>query len=294
MDPSSQNTRGSGAALQAEHKKHKERLLRIEINSNDRDFAKYSNPADFQWVCSYPLKNVTSMTLVGGTVPIPLYTIDSPANAFTFDTGSNKVTVTIPPGLYTSTNFASTFQALLTAADGSNAYTATVDPITKLLSVTTNGSNVFGFLFGPEAANSFQNVFNPALQTLRNPGYMLGFINQSVYSINGLIKAPNAINLSTIQRIYLYLNYDTTIDLRSIVLSGGRENPSAILYCVDADTVQTNTKTLNKDTYENIISPGLIIPRIRAMQVTLRDEFGNVLNTNGRPVSLLLEVTVVD
>jgi hypothetical protein len=291
MDPSSSATRGSGAALQASTK-HKERIVRIEVNSNDRDFRAYPNPANFQWVSPFPLKNITSMTLVGGTIPVPLYTIDEPYNSFTFDTGTQKKTITLPPGMYTPVNFETELKNALDTADGTNTYTVSVHPITQRLSVQTDGANVFGFLFGQDPENNFQHVFNPALQTMRNPSYILGFLNQSVYSVSGVLTAPNAINLSILQRIYLYLNYDTTIDLRSVQLGGGRENPSAILYTSDATC--TYTKTLNYDVYENVITPGLIIPRIRSIQVTLRDEFGTILNTNNRPVALLFEVCVLD
>lgn len=293
--PSAHSTTGSGAALQAEPTRAKrgERLIRIEINSNDRDFTAYKNSADFQWVSPYPLKNITSMVIVGGTVPIPLYTIDTPFNSFIFDTGSVKKTLTFPPGNYTVSNLPAAFLALLHSADNANTYTVTIDPITQILSVISSGTNVFGFLFG--TGTNFMNLYNPALQRRGNPGAMLGFVDADVYSTSGgPLVAPYPVNLNPIQRIYLYLNYETSVDLRSVVLGGGRAGPSAILYCTDQDSILSATKCLNKDTYENVISPGLIVPRIRTIQISLRDEFGNVLNTNNRAVTFLLEVTVLE
>jgi hypothetical protein len=289
----SSSTTGSGAALIPDKgTKRGERIVRIEINSNDRDFKTYSNPADFQWVSPYPLKNITSMVIVGGTVPIPFYTIDTPYNSFIFDTGSLKKVVTLTPGQYTATNLPAALKTVLDAADGTNIYTVAIHPITQILSVTTNGSNQFGFLFG--TGTNYLNLYNPALQSIGNPGYMLGFSNADVYSVTGTLTAPYATNLKPLQRIYLYLNYETSVDLRSVVLGGGRSGPSAILYCTDQDSVISYTKSLNKDTYENVISPGLILPRIRTIQISLRDEFGNVLNTNNRAVTFLLEVTVLE
>jgi hypothetical protein len=292
--PSAHNTLGSGAALQAEPSKSKrgERILRIEINSNDRNFSTQTNPADFQWVFPYPLKNVTSMVIVGGTVPIPLYTIDTPFNSFIFDTGSDKKKITIPPGSYTSTTLASALSSLLHTADGTNVYTVGVDPTTQLLSVASAGTNTFGFLFG--SGSNYINTFNPALQQRNNPSNILGFLDTDYYSTNKVITAPYPVNLSAIQRIYLYMNYETSVDLRSIVLGGGRAGPSAIFYCTDADTLNSNVKSLHKDTYDNVISPGLIVPRIRTIQISLRDEFGTVLNTNNRAVTFLLEITVLE
>lgn len=292
--PSAHNTSGSGAALQAEPSKSKrgERILRIEINSNDRNFSTQTNPADFQWVFPYPLKNVTSMVIVGGTVPIPLYTIDTPFNSFIFDTGADKKKITILPGSYTSTTLAAALKSLLDTADGAHLYTVGVDPTTQLLSVMSDSNNIFGFLFG--SGSNYINTFNPALQQRNNPSSILGFRDADYYSSSKTIISPYPVNLSAIQRIYLYMNYETSVDLRSIVLGGGRAGPSAIFYCTDTDTINSNVKSLHKDTYDNVISPGLIVPRIRTIQISLRDEFGNVLNTNNRALTFLLEVTVLE
>lgn len=291
LAPTALTTSGSGSALQAVPKNRKERFVRIEINSNDRDFKTYPKPSEFQWVCPYPLKEVTSMVIVGGTIPVPIYTIDEPYNSFTFDTGTTKKTLTITPGLYTPLLFAPKFKTFLDAADGVNTYTVSVDPITQKLSVKSSGANNFGFLF---KTGEFTNQYNPALQKMRNPAFMMGFIDQDYYQTGATITSPFPVNLNPIQRIYVYMNYDTTIDLRSVVLAGGRTIPSAILYCTDQDSVAYLTKSLNKDTYENVISPGLIVPRIRTINISLRDEFGNVINTNNRPVTFLMEITVLD
>jgi hypothetical protein len=291
LAPSALTTNGSGAALQAVPKNRKERIMRIEINSNDRDFKTYPKPSEFQWVCPYPLKNVISMVIVGGTLPVPIYTIDEPYNSFTFDTGTAKKTITMPPGLYTPLLFPPRLKDQLNAADGVNTYTVSIDQVTQRLSITSSGVNNFGLLFG---TGEFTNQYNPALQKMRNPAFMMGFQDKDYYQTSKTVVAPFPVNLNPIQRIYVYMNYDTTIDLRSVVLAGGRTIPSAILYCTDQDSVAYLTKSLNKDTYENVISPGLIVPRIRTINVSLRDEFGNVINTNNRPVSFLMEVTVLD
>lgn len=283
---------GSSAALQTRtNSQKKERLIRIEINSNDRDFTAYTNPADFQWVSPYPLKNVSSMVIVGGTVPLPLYTIDAPFNSFVFHTGTVKKNVTLPSGVYSADNLPAVLKSILDAADGTNTYTVTIDALTQILSIQSSGSNTFGFLFG--TGGNFLNVYNPALQKRNNPSHSLGFTDKDYYCNSSYrLTSPYPINISPIQRMYVYFNYDATMDLRSVILGGGRQGPSAILYCTDLDTVSLSTKSLNKDTYENVISPGLIIPRIRSIQVSLRDEFGNVLNTNNRPVSILMELTI--
>jgi hypothetical protein len=284
-------TIGAGAALQAEPKRHKERTLRVEVNSADRDVCAYPSPVDFVWPFPFPVKNVKSARLVGGTVPLPLYTIDTPWNSFTFDTGAAKVAVTFPPGIYTEANLPAQLKLLLDAADGSNTYTVAVDPITKLLSVTTSGVNIFGFLFG---TGVYLNEFSPGLRRLNCPNYALGFVDMDAYSVAGVLTGRYAVALAPLSRMYVYVNFDATMDLRSVLRGGGQTEPTAILYCANYDTLTTNIKSLNVDSYEFPIEPHVIIPRIRNLHVSLRDEYGNVLNTNNRPVTLVFELTVLD
>jgi len=296
LDPTAYGTRGSGAA-NIKIPARSERIIRVEINSNDRDFAKYPNPADFQWVAPFPIQGIKSMTIVGGTVPVPIYTIDLPYNSFTFDTGSVKTTITFPPGLYTPLYISQVLAPLLTAADGTNSYTVNVDKVSQLLVVKSNGTNNFGFLFGPGASDEYRNTFNPGLSAKKNPAYMLGFdLNASSYAnpVTHTLTAPYPVNVNPIQRIYVYMNYGTTIDFRGIFLGGGRANPTAILYCTDQDSVSYFTKSLNKDTYDAIIAHGNIIPRVNVFNIRLEDEFGNMLNLNNRAVSFLIEMTVVE
>ena len=291
LDKSAITTAGSGAAVQMEPRRPKDRIVRVEVNSNDRDVCGYPSPADFVWSFPFPLKNVKSICLVGGTFPVPFYNVDSPFNTFTFDTGAAKVSVTFPPGVYTAASLASKTAALLTAADGVNTYTAAIDPVTQRISITTSGVNTFGFLFG---TGNYLNEYSPGLKKIQNPSAILGFVDSDAYSDGGVLVAPYPVNLTPLTRMYVYLNYDATMDLRSVLRGMGKHEPSGILYCNDADTATNSIKTLNRDTYDNLLAPNLTIPRIRTLHVSLRDEFYNVINTNNRPVSLLLEIIVSD
>ena len=296
LNPSAFTSRGSGSALQEEPRSRKERIIHVEINSNDRNQSTYPNPAEFQWTFSNPLKNVTSIKVTGGTVPIPYYTIDSPSNQFIFDTGSAKKLIIIPPGQYTNSNFPAALKSLLDAADGTNTYTVTISSTTLLLTVVSSGNNTFGFCFGANNQSNLTNQFgNPGLQAVRNPSYQLGFTDKDVYTVaDRTIVSPNPVWINPLSRIYVYLNYDTSIDLRSIILGGAREGPSAVIYTLDTDAIVYYMKSISRDTFENVINPGLIIPRIRTLNVSLQDEFKNVINTNNRPVTFLLEITVLD
>ena len=296
LNPSAFTSRGSGSALQEEPRSRKERIIHVEINSNDRNQTTYPNPATFQWTFANPLKNVTSIKVTGGTVPIPYYNIDIPSNQFIFDTGSEKKLITIIPGQYSNTSLPAALKSLLDTADGTNTYTVTISSTTFLLTVVSTGTNTFGFCFGTNNQSNLTNQFgNPGLQAVRNPGYQLGFTDKDVYTVaDKTIVSPNPVWINPLSRIYVYLNYDTSIDLRSIILGGAREGPSAIIYTLDTDALTHYMKSPSRDTFENVINPGLIIPRIRTLNVSLQDEFQNVINTNNRPVTFLLEITVLD
>jgi len=296
LDPTAFKTRGSGAA-NIQIPARRERIIRVEINSNDRDFVKYPNPAEFQWISPFPIQGIKSITIVGGTIPVPIYTIDVPYNSFTFDTGSAIKTITLDPGLYTPLFISQVLAPLLTAADGTNTYTVSVGKVTQLLTVKSNGTNTFGFLFGNGGSDTFRNTFNPGLSAKKNPAYMLGFdLNSSIYanSTTYTLTSPYPVNVNPLQRIYVYMNYGTTIDFRGIYLGGGRPNPTAIFYCTDQDSVSYFTKSLNKDTYDSIIAHGNVIPRVQNIFIRLEDEFGNLLNVNNRSVTFLLEMTLVE
>ena len=138
------------------------------------------------------------------------------------------------------------------------------------------------------------NDYSPGLLKMKNPALPLGFVDRDAISSGGVITAPYPVNLNTYSRLYLHLNYDATMDLRSVLRGNGRYEPSAVLYCTDQDTAATHIKALHKDTYDNFIAPGLLIPRIRNVHISIRDEFYNLVNTNNRPITLLFEIVVTD
>lgn len=284
-------TSGAGAALQAIPATTKERLVRVEVSSNDRDVCIWPATAEFAWTFPYPLKNVRSARIVGGVVPVPLYTIDTPWNAFTFQTSTGtRKTVAFPPGIYTAATMASSLATLLTNADGVNTYTTAIDPITSLLTITSSGAG-FGLLFG---TGDFVNVYGTGLQRLKNPAFSMGFTDKDAITATTTLTAPYPPSVGPLTRLYVYVNYDATMDMRSVLRGAGKEEPTGILYCSDTDTVVADWKSLHHDSFDFVLEPNTIIPRIRTMNITIRDEFYNIVNLNNRPVNLLFEFTVLD
>ena len=121
-------TNGSGAALQAVPKRTS-RTIRMEINSIDRDYSKFPLSSDFVWDLPFPIKEVREVRVIGGTIPIPFLNIDTPWNQFTFEEGSTKYTITIPPGYYTITTLTSTLTTLLNSSGVSNIYSVSQNKI---------------------------------------------------------------------------------------------------------------------------------------------------------------------
>ncbi len=292
LAPTAKGTAGAGAALQATPPHTKERLVRVEVSSNDRDVCTWPATSEFGWNFPYPLKNVKSARIVGGVVPVPLYTIDTPFNSFTFLTSTGaKVPVTFTPGKYTAATMASELATLLGNADGTNSYSASIEPLTGNLVVRrTSGSGSFGFLF---STGAYVNLYSTGLQSMKNPAYLMGFVDKDVSGVDTII-APYPAVVGPPTRLYIYVNYDATMDMRSVLRGAGKEEPTGILYCSDTDTVVANWKSLHHDSFDFVLEPNTIIPRIRTMNITIRDEFYNLVNLNNRPVNLLFEFTVLE
>ncbi len=302
----SYGTLGSAAALQAPPKRAKKVVL-VEVNSQDRNFSMFPEANTFQWNFPVPLKDVVRIDIVEGSLPVPMYNIDKGWNQFIFIEDGTRRTVTLTPGQYTLSALLSELQTQLTS--GLNIYSVTIpDPQLGKIRITHTSSTVssFGFLFGtgqfgdefdlpmPDSAVNRNDRFG--LVSVNNPGRILGFNSKDAFSNpSGQIDAPFPPDLdSMLRRIYLYLNFDATMDLTSIKRGLGRKEPSGIFYCDDSSP-PGSIKYLSKDVWNNSIYPGPApISRIRSLQVSLRDQYYRLLNLNGRDMTLLLEITMYE
>lgn len=286
---------GSASALQAIPKRRR-RNVRIEINSNDRNLVTSPSTSSFRWVLKYPLKGVSEVRIVNGQVPIPSYNIDDGWNRFSFQEGLQRKTIVIPPGLYTPTTVATQLQTLLNSSGFINTYSVSIDPITECLRVQrSSGSQTFGFCFGSGTHIDQIDTTTNAIISVDSPQTLLGFGYADTYDRSGLLLSPFPVQLDfVLRRIYIYINFDSTIDLRSVDRGQGRKEPSAILY-IDPSSGYGSYRTLNQDNYDSVMDCGTSgLSRVASVQVEFRDEFGRLLNFRQRPVSLLLELTVVE
>ena len=293
-DHKGQKSSGQAILLPNSAKERRRRSLLVEINSRDRNIRSFPLANTFRWRFQRPLKDVTSIQLVGGTVPSRLFTVNTGWNSFTFLEGSLKATVTLTPGLYTSATLATELQRQLNAINGkSNTYLVTVDPATDRLTVTlTAGSTAFSFLF---SSGDFVDLYdiNNVLTMINSPARILGFLNNDDISSSLIIAAPNGMDVSLLtNRIYLYVNHDNSQDLGTIERSIGKQSPHAVLYM--------NTPTLDYKSFTGEIFQPLFrsspapIARLQTLDIALRDEYDRLVGLNGRDFTLLLEIEYLE
>jgi hypothetical protein len=280
----------------------KSRTFRYEISSFDRNFQNELVHA-FRWRFPNAIREVTEISLVGGAIPQPVANISSANtqrqqysyNKFTLVYSGTQYTVTIPVGFYTPTTLAAALKTALDAAAG-GAWTVS-DPaasVTGAMTITPPAANPFSLLFGTGSYVDQMDPTTGAILKMNSPALQLGFLPSTDYSSTGAaITSPNSVDpYVTTNRIYMYLNYDTTQDLIAYDRGLGRAQPSAIIYF---DAVNNNRKYLNKETYSPlIVAKPAPISRIQTLDIVFTDFFGNPVNFGGREVNIALEITILE
>ena len=232
--------------------------------------------------------------IAGGTVPGCLYNLNTGWNQFTFQEGTTKWNVTIPPGRYTYETLCTKLASVLNSLAGAtNTYTVAIDGTTGVLTLQrTAGAANFAFLFLTGDHRDFYDQ-NNTLQKINTPAKLFGFGRADYTNSGATLIAPNIVDLEfLLNRAYVYINHDNTQDLNTIERSVGRQQPHAIVYF---DELRNNYKFLNKDTFEPLYSSyPAPISRMSAFEIAIRDEFDRCVDFNGRDFTLLLEVVYLD
>lgn len=287
----------SGQQVTIAYPKRNERrevVLLIEINSRDRNLIQYPNASEFRFRLYRPLKDVVKIQIAGGTVPGCLYNMNTGWNQFTFQEGSTRWNVTIPPGRYTYETLCTKLASVLNTLLGiTNTYNISIDGTTGVFQLQrTAGSATFAFLFLTGDYVDFYDQ-NNTLQKINTPAKLLGFGRADYTSTGSTITAPFVVDLEfLLNRAYVYINHDNTQDLNTIERSVGRQQPHAIVYF---DELRNNYKFLNKETFEPLYSSyPAPISRIATIDIALRDEFDRCVDFNGRDFTLLLEIVYLD
>jgi hypothetical protein len=293
-DHKGQKSSGQAILLPNSVKERRRRSLLVEINSRDRNIKSSPSSNSFRWRFQRPMKDVTSIQIVGGTVPSRLFTVNTGWNSFTFLEGSVRSTVILTPGLYTMSSIATQLQTQLNAINGkNNTYLVAVDPATDKITVSlTAGSTTFSFLF---ASGNFVDLYdlNNVLIMINSPARILGFLANDYSSSALSITAPNGVDVSLLtNRIYLYVNNDNSQDLGTIERSIGKQSPHAVLYM---NTPTLDYKTFTTEVFEPLFrSSPAPIARLQTLDIALRDEFDRLVDLNGRDFTLLLEIEYLE
>lgn len=267
----------------------------LEINSRDRNIVQFPNPSEFRFRLYRPYKDIVKIQIVGGAIPGCFYNIDAAWGTFTFQEGSRRWNVIIPPGRYDYQSVCTTFATSLNTLPGiTNTYKVEITGTTGILRIfRVTGAADFSLLFLTGDYIDFYDQ-NNTLQKINTPAKLLGFGRADYNSTaGGFIVSPNVVDLDfLLTRCYVYINHDNTQDLNTVERSVGRQQPHAIVYF---DELRNNYKFLNKETYEPVYSSyPAPISRIATIDIALRDEFDRCLNLNGRDFTLLLEVVYLD
>lgn len=279
----------------------KPRTLRYEISSYDRNFAT-EHSHRFRWRLPNAIREVCEVSLVGGSIPVPVTNVFSQSNQvhnysynkFTLEVSTSRYTITIPNGNYTATSLASALQTQLNASGSGLTFTCAVNPLTGGLTITEISLASYTFLFGSGGYVDQVDPSTGAVLYMRSPALLFGFLpGLDVTSTGGALVSPNSMDVNMLtNRIYVYFNYDTSQDLIAFSRGLGRREPSAIIYM---DAVANDRKYLNKDTYTPlIVAKPAPISRINALQISFEDFFGNPVDFGGREVSLAIEVVTLE
>lgn len=293
---SSDITQTSGQALLLKERplaNRKQKTILLELNSRDRNYMNLVKSNPFQYILGSPIKDIRSIELIGGTIPARPTNINSNNNKFTFVESGVSRLITFPPGYYSEELLLQEMAQLLSAGSQST-YIVQKSSLGNIVIIQDIYSQPFQLLFFSTANPDVIDTLNGALLEQKTPALLLGF-DMSDYSSNldGMIISPFPMNLyANLTRLYLYMNFQNSLDLSCISRGAGRRPPFAIIYL---DTEVNGYKFLNKETFSPIsYSLQQPIGRLTTIQVEFRDEFFQIVDFNGKDFTLLLECTVLE
>jgi hypothetical protein len=241
---------------------------------------------------------VRSVELVSGTIPANPYNLIAGANQFTLtETAAGSTvsqTISLTPGYYTQATFLTHLNTVFTGLTTMNSYTWSYSSTSEKLSLTRSaGVATFGLLFLSGVPSDNIDRSDGFFLQQTTPALQLGFDLSDYYDVSGVIEAPFPMDLaSAMNRLYLYINLQSSQDLSAIERGAGRRWPFAIIYL---DAATNGYKYLNKETFNSITySLPQPISRLQNLEIEFRDEWYRLVNFNGKDFTLLLEFTTLE
>jgi len=118
---------------------------------------------------------------------------------------------------------------------------------------------------------------------------MLGFVTVDYSSVSGIIVAPNPVDCAWfLNKIFLHINVDTALELNRIEVARGPHDPYTIIYL---DNIKDGVKFLNKETdYPELVFSPAPLSRLSLLEISLRDEFYKIIDTQNKEFTLLFEL----
>ena len=283
-------------------RKRHEKVTTIICNSRERNVVSYPNTNMFRWRLRRDLKDITSIRLIGGSLPANLYNINTGWNKFTFLENSIKYTITLNIGLYDGTTLAAELKRALNSSGLSNVYDVSYSLTSLKITIRrTSGTYSFSMLFQSgdyvdnfdDYSGAVDNLSNDYLSEVKCPARILGFITQDYTDTTGTIVATNPVDTAWfLNKIFLHINTETDKEFNRIEVARGQHDPYAIIYL---DEVKDGVKFLNKETDYPIIefSPAPL-SRLSLLEISIRDEFYKLHDLQNKEFTLVFEITFLE
>jgi hypothetical protein len=284
-------TSGQQILLPERDRKKVQRQTTVVVNSRDRQIINYPDTHTFRFLLRRPLKEILSIELVNGSIPGLIYTINIGWNKFTFKEGGIKYDLALTPGLYDASSLATELEIALNTGPTTNTYACTVGNTTQRLTIERmTGTLPFALLFYSGTFKDELNFNGVQILSVNTPARFLGFGYNDYADTGGIIVAPMAVDAENfLNRIYLYINAESTTDLhRMEVGAGGRDCFHIFFFSPGKD----NYVFLNKETETPIyVSKPAPIARLSFLDISIRDEFYRPIDLQNRDVNLIFEIT---
>jgi hypothetical protein len=275
-------------------KQRKSLKITVEVNSIDRSRISSYFTNNFRWDFRRPLKDITSIELVSGSIPADLYNVTTEWNTFVFGEASSTTQIlSLTPGQYTQTTLASELERVLNTYGGSNTYTVSYSDITKKITITGSSTN-FTFFFRSGQLHTDQvNSTTGAIESINCPAVLFGFDRANTTSASNVLVPPYRVDTNyCIKRLYLYVNADNSKELSRVELGSGRKDCFHVLYLSDTSN---NYYNLTWDTYMPIYySTPAPISRMSSLTISIRDEFFRLVDLGNHEYSLVFEITTLE
>jgi hypothetical protein len=279
-----------------------EKVTTIICNSRERNVVSYPNTNNFRWRLRRDIKDITSIRLIGGSLPANLYNINTGWNKFTFLENSIKYTISLNIGLYDGTSLAAELKRALNISGVVNVYDVTYSLTSLKITIRrTSGTYSFSLLFQTgeyidnfdDYSGTVDNLSNDYLSEIKCPARILGFISQDYTDTTGTIIATNPVDTAWfLNKLFLHINTETDKEFNRIEVARGPHDPYAVIYL---DEVKDGVKFLNKETdYPIIEFNPAPLSRLSLLEISIRDEFYKLQDLQNKEFTLLFEITFLE